>query len=88
MSYGYALWQNSKKDEQDVDAAIEQAKVSLAVLDKEPLPLKWQEHIVFERFCPSGRKPSKTAFIFALVGPCPDDLCSNSPGRLRFILGY
>jgi tetratricopeptide (TPR) repeat protein len=48
MGYGNALWEASKKDEHDVDAAIEQAKVSLAILDREPLPLKWQEHTLFQ----------------------------------------
>src|SRR6202008_3274518 len=48
MGYGNAVWQDSKKNEHDVDAAIEQAKISLAILDKEPLPLKWQEHTLFQ----------------------------------------
>jgi len=37
-----------QKNEQDVDAAIEQANISLAILDREPLPLKWQEHTLFQ----------------------------------------
>jgi len=33
MGYGAALWQDSKKNEQDVDAAIEQANISLSILE-------------------------------------------------------